>query len=215
MERESYKQKPKLTIADLLISGFGRLSYWYYFDLETNDGFCNSGQWSPPCRMTRWMAVSEFKALGFCLIHQLPKKNQIFQWTLIAEKWSFCAKQSEVAESNCHSARSKLESQNLIVIPREAKWNRRIYWRTDDGFCNSGQKSPQCRMTRWMALSEFKALRFCQVHQLPKKSRFSFERSLLTPYSERSKVAKTNCHSARSKVESQNLSFIKTSAQFP
>ena len=107
-----------------------------------------------------------------------------------------------------HSARSKLESQNLIVIPREAKWNRRIYWRTDDGFCNSGQKSPQCRMTRWMALSEFKALRFCQVHQLPKKSRFSFERSLLTPYSERSKVAKTNCHSARSKVESQNLIFI-------
>ena len=26
-KRESYKQKPKLTIADLLISGFGRLSY--------------------------------------------------------------------------------------------------------------------------------------------------------------------------------------------
>ena len=92
-----------------------------------------------------------------------------------------------------HSARSKLESQNLIVIPREAKWNRRIYWRTDDWFCNSGQKSPQCRMTRWMALSEFKALRFCQVHQLPKIFRFSYERSLLTPsfWAKRSEVVES------------------------
>ena len=98
-----------------------------------------------------------------------------------------------------HSARSKLESQNLIVIPREAKWNRRIYWRTDDGFCNSGQKSPQCRMTRWMALSEFKALRFCQVHQLPKIFRFSYERSLLTPSfcAKRSGVAESKNENGR------------------
>ena len=113
-----------------------------------------------------------------------------------------------------HSARSKLESQNLIVIPREAKWNRRIYWRTDDGFCNSGQKSPLCRMTGWMADNEFKNPKFCEIDRLPKKSRFSFERSLLTPYSERSKVAKTNCHSARSKVESQNLIVILREAKW-
>ena len=59
-------------------------------------------------------------------------------------------------------------------------------------------------MTRWMAGNELKNTQFYEIDQLPKKSRFSFERSLLTPYSERSKVAKTNCHSARSKVESQN-----------
>ena len=133
---------------------------------------------------------------------------------------SFCAKQSGVAESNCHSTRSEAKSQNLlenhlIVILREVKRNRRIYWKNNDGFCNSGQWCPPCRMTRWMADNEFKDPKFRQIHQLPRIFKFSHERSLLTPYSERSKVAKTNCHSARSEVESQKLSFIKTSPQFP
>ena len=70
-------------------------------------------------------------------------------------------------------------------------------------------------MTRWMDENELKDLRFCLIHQLPRIFKFSHERSLLTPYSERSKVAKTNCHSSRSEAESQKLSFIKTSAQFP
>ena len=98
---------------------------------------------------------------------------------------SFCAKQSGVAESNCHSTRSEAKSQNLlenhlIVILREVKRNRRIYWKNNDGFCNSGQWCPPCRMTRWMADNEFKNPRFCKVHQLPRIFKFSYERSLLT-----------------------------------
>ena len=133
-----------------------------------------------------------------------------------------------------NSSRSETESQNLIVILRETKWNRRIYWRTDDGFCNSGQKSPQCRMTRWMALSEFKALRFCQVHQLPKIFRFSYERSLLTPsfWAKRSEVVESiggpmmdsatpdkdvlraEWHDRRPTMNLKTLSFVKLS-NFP
>ena len=82
---------------------------------------------------------------------------------------------------NGHSARSKAKSQNLIVILRETKWNRRIYCRTRDGFCNSGQRCPPCRMTGWMADNVLKNTQFYEIDQLPKKSRFSFERSLLTP----------------------------------
>jgi hypothetical protein len=121
---------------------------------------------------------------------------------------SFCAKQSEVAESNCHSAWSETESQNLlenhrIVILREVKRNRRIYRRINDGFCNSGRKRPPCRMTRWMADNEFKNPRFCQVHELPRIFKFSYELSLLTLSfcAKRSEVAESigepsNCHSA-------------------
>jgi hypothetical protein len=126
------------------------------------------------------------------------KRSRRIYWRTI--ELSFCAKQCE--------------SQNLIVILRGVKRNRRIYCRTRDGFCNSGRIRPPCRMTRSMADNEFKNPRFCQIHQLPIIFKFSHERSLLTPYSERSKVAKTNCHSARSEVESQKLSFIKTSTQF-
>jgi len=79
-----------------------------------------------------------------------------------------------------HSARAEAKSQNRIVILREAKWNRRIYWRTHDGFCNSGQWCPPCRMTRWIADNEFKGPKFCQIHQLPKIFGFSYELSLLT-----------------------------------
>ena len=68
-------------------------------------------------------------------------------------------------------------------------------------------------MTGWMADNEFKNPKFCEIDQLPKKSRFSFERSLLTPYSERSKVAKTNCHSARSEAESQNPKMKMTAGK--
>ena len=56
------------------------------------------------------------------------------------------------------------------VILREVKRNRRIYWKNNDGFCNSGQKRPPCRMTRWMDENELKDLRFCLIHQLPKKN---------------------------------------------
>ena len=101
------------------------------------------------------------------------------------------------------------------------KRNRRIYRRINDGFCNSGRKRPPCRMTRWMADNEFKNPRFCQVHELPRIFKFSYELSLLTLSfcAKRSEVAEStgepsNCHSARSKVKSQNLSFIKTSTQF-
>ena len=98
---------------------------------------------------------------------------------------SFCAKWKIIAESsaepsNCHSARSKAKSQNLIVILRIMKRSPRIYLRTDDGFCNSGRKRSPCRMTRWMADNEFKNPRFCQIHQLPRIFKFSYELSLLT-----------------------------------
>ena len=140
---------------------------------------------------------------------------------------SFCAKQSEVAEStgepsNCHSARSEAKSQNLlenhrIVILREAKRSRRIYRRINDGFCNSGQKRPPCRMTRWMDDNELKDLRFCLIHQLPKKFRFSHQLSLLTLSfcAKQCGVAESlgepsNCHSARSEVKRSRRIYCRT-----
>ena len=107
---------------------------------------------------------------------------------------SFCAKQSEVAESNCHSAWSETESQNLLENHRidilgGVKRNRRIYCRTDEGFCNSGQKRPPCRMKRWMDENELKDLRFCLIHQLPKKNqiflRTLFADSVILPETKR------------------------------
>ena len=115
--------------------------------------------------MTWWMAHNEFKNTQFCQIHQLPKE---YRYSYKLYCWP------------CHSARSKAESQNLIVILRIVKRSPRIYLRTDDGFCNSGQWCPPCRMTRWMADNEFKNPRFCQIHQLPRIFKFSHERSLLT-----------------------------------
>ncbi len=52
-------------------------------------------------------------------------------------------------------------------------------------------------MTRWIAENEFEDPKFCEIHQLPKKFRFSYEFSLLT-----------NGHSARSEAKSQNLIVI-------
>ena len=152
--------------------------------------------------MTRWMAVSEFKALGFCLIHQIQSILR------------FPCELSLLTTG--HSARSEAKSQNLIVILRTVKRSLRIYCRTRDGFCNSGQRCPLCRMTGWMADNVLKNTQFCQIHQLPKKSRFFHQLSLLTPSfcTKQSEVAESNCHSAWSETESQNLSFIKTSAQF-
>ena len=89
--------------------------------------------------------------------------------TLFADNWSFCAKRSEA------------KSQNLIVILRTVKRSFRIYCRTRDGFCNSGQRCPLCRMTGWMADNVLKNTQFYQIHQLPKKSRFFHQLSLLTP----------------------------------
>ena len=175
---------------------------------RTRDGFCNSGRKRPPCRMTRWMDENELKDLRFCLIHLLPKKKFRFSYDRSLLTLSFCAKRSKVAvstgePSNCHSARSKAKSQNLIVILRIVKRSPRIYWRTDDGFCNSGRKRPPCRMTPWMADNELKDLRFSLIHLLPKKKfRFSYDRSLLTPSfcAKRSEVAESNCHSAHNKT---------------
>ena len=142
--------------------------------------------------MTRWMADNEFKNPKFCEIQQLPKE---YRYSYKLYCWP------------CHTARSEAKSQNLIVILRETKRSLRIYCRTDDGFCNSGQRCPPCRMTRWMAENELKNTQFYEIDQLPKKSRFSNERSLLTPSfcAKRSKVAESNCHSMLSKSYSQNL----------
>ena len=82
---------------------------------------------------------------------------------------------------NGHSARSKAKSQNLIVILRTVKRSLRIYCRTRDGFCNSGQRCPLCRMTGWMADNVLKNTQFYEIDQLPKKSRFFHQLSLLTP----------------------------------
>ena len=132
--------------------------------------------------MTRWMAVSEFKALGFCLIHQIQSILR------------FPCELSLLTTG--HSARSEAKSQNLIVILRETKRSLRIYCRTDDGFCNSGQRCPPCRMTWWMAHNEFKNPKFCEIQQLPKEYRYSY------------KLYCWHRHSTRSKVESQNLIII-------
>ena len=129
--------------------------------------------------MTRWMAVSEFKALGFCLIHQIQSILR-FPCELSLLK-------------NGHSARSEAKSQNLIVILRTVKRSLRIYCRTRDGFCNSGQRCPPCRMTGWMADNVLKNTQFYEIDQLPKIFRFSHQRSLLTPSfcAKRSKVAES------------------------
>jgi len=93
---------------------------------------------------------------------------------------------------HCHAALSKTKSQIRIVILREVKRSRRIYRRINDGFCNSRQRRPPCRMTRWMADNEYKDLRFCLIRQLPRIFKCSYELSLLT-----------NGHSARSEAESR------------
>ena len=89
-----------------------------------------------------------------------------------------------------------------MVILREAMRSRRIYWRTDDGFCNSGQKRPPCRMTRWMDENELKDPKFCQFHQLPRIYKFSYERSLVT-----------NGHAARCESKSHNRIVILREAK--
>ena len=141
------------------------------------------------------MDENELKDLRFCQIHQLPR---IFKFSHERSLLTPYSERSKVAKTNCHSARSEVESQNLIVILRETKRSLRIYCRTDDGFCNSGQRCPPCRMTRWMAENELKNTQFYEIDQLPKKSRFSNERSLLTPSfcAKRSKVAESNYHTA-------------------
>ena len=70
-----------------------------YLDFVTDFRFCNSGQRRPPCRMTRWMDDNEFKDPKFCQFHQLPGLFVFFLKNLFGDKWSFCAKQSGVAES--------------------------------------------------------------------------------------------------------------------
>ena len=103
-------------------------------------------------------ALSKTKSQKRVVILRETKRSRRIYWRTI--ELSFCVKWNGVAESieepsNCHSARSNAESQNLIVILRETKWYRRIYWRTDDGFCNSGQWSPPCRMTGWRFQERF------------------------------------------------------------
>ena len=58
--------------------------------------------------MTPWMADNEFKNPQFCEIHQLPRIFK-FSYELSLLTLSFCAKQSEVAES--------LLYQNITTIP--------------------------------------------------------------------------------------------------
>ena len=94
-----------------------------------------------------------------------------------------------------------MESQNLIVILRETKRSLRIYCRTDDGFCNSGQRCPPCRMTGWMADNVLKNTQFCEIQQLPKEYRYSY------------KLSCWHRHSTRSKAKSQNLIVILREAK--
>ena len=142
--------------------------------------------------MTGWMADNEFKNPKFCEIQQLPKE---YRYSYKLYCWP------------CHSARSEAKSQNLIVILCSVKLTPRIYWRTNDGFCNSEHRRPPCRMTRWMDENELKDLMFCLIHRLPKKFRFSYDRSLLTPSfcAKRSGVTESYCHTAWNETKSQNL----------
>ena len=61
--------------------------------------------------------------------------------------------------------------------------------------------------------NELKDLRFCLIHQLPKKFRFSYKRTLLkNGHSARCEAAESKCHSARSEVAEsllyQNITTI-------
>ena len=73
-----------------------------------------------------WYPLKSLKSVCFQLTVMLRSVKRSHRKEL-----SFCAKQSEVAESNCHSEWSETESQNLlenhrIVILREVKRSRRI-----------------------------------------------------------------------------------------
>ena len=108
------------------------------------------------------------------ILREAKLSRRIYRRTI---EMSFCAKRSKVAEStgepsNCHSAWSETESQNRIVILREAMRSRRIYRRINDGFCNSGRKRPPCRMTRWIAENEFKDPKLFRFINFPGYSYF-------------------------------------------
>ena len=109
---------------------------------------------------------------------------------------SFVISEIRVFPIDCHAALSKTKSQIRIVILREAKRSRRIYRRTDDGFCNSGRKRPPSRMTRWMDDNELKDPRFSDSSTSTDSRIFPIN-TLYWP-----------SHSARSNAESQNLIVI-------
>ena len=84
-------------------------------------------------------ALSKTKSQKRVVILREAKRSRRIYWRTI--ELSFRVKWNGIAESieepsNCHSARSNAESQNLIVILREAKRSRRIYWKTIElSFC--------------------------------------------------------------------------------
>ena len=176
MKRESYKQKLKLTIADLFVSGVLRLSYWYYYDFEMVLGFCNFRQRRPPCRMTGWTADNELKHPQFSKIHQSHKIFRFsFERSLLTP--SFCANKCEVAES---IGEPMIDSATLDNDVLSAKWqDRRL---------KMNLRTPG----------------FVKFINFPKNPDFLMNALCCPRHSERSKVAKTNCHSARSKAKSQN-----------
>ena len=155
--------------------------------------------WTFSCRPTGWRFLEWFFFnVGWWIM--LWKKP--FQTCPLKSLKSVKISEIRVFPIHCHSARSDAKSQKLIVILRIVKRSPRIYRRTDDGFCNSGQWRPPCRMTRWMDENEFKDLRFCLIHQLPRIFKFSHERSLLT-----------NCHVASCEAKSLNRIVILREAK--
>ena len=115
-----------------------------------------------------------------------------------ANSLSSALSKTKSQKSNCHSARSETESQNLlqnhrIVILREANGSRNCQTAESIGEPMMDSATPDENVLRAESMEQF-----CQIHQ-----RFSYELSLLTLSfcAKQSEVAEpSNCHSARSET---------------
>ncbi len=82
--------------------------------LDDESCFEKDGYQTCPLKSLKSVKISEIRCSQFTVMLRSVKRSH-------RKELSFCAKQSEVAEStgepsNCHSAWSETESQNLIVI---------------------------------------------------------------------------------------------------
>ena len=73
--------------------------------------------------MTRWMDENEFKNPKFCQFHQLSGLFVFFLKNLFGDKWSFCAKRSEVAESKNENGRGERRTFEENISPDEETLN--------------------------------------------------------------------------------------------
>jgi len=131
--------------------------------------------------------------------------------TLFADNWSFCAKRSEVAESNCHFTHSKTKSQNLL----QNRW-----WILQLRTKMSSMQNDT--MDGWQCIKEHSVLSDSSTSQkiqiftstliahpvILREAKLSRRIYWITNYKFFAKwngIAESNCHTAWNEMESQNL----------